>query len=190
MSPLVGHQKKYCLLASTWIPFGVLKTGGKNWVFSPQNWITWSWWLNPSVCLRRISIPKISKFGFNLFYFGIVCQPYLEKAQFKIKTDLTTASWWSLRICVPARSLISRIPRGLNSCAWCSMINYNYMQSTGLKIRLSSFPIIWQQPQTFRECPTNPSPPCHSDKYGMTEWPLFSVHQEQEKISNPITPIN
>lgn len=113
MSPLVGHREKYCLLASTWIPFGVLKTGGKNWVFSPQYWITWSWWLNPSVFLTRISIPKISKFGFNLFYFGIVCQPYLEKEQFKIKTDLTTASWWSLRICVPARSLISRIPRGL-----------------------------------------------------------------------------
>lgn len=35
---------------------------------------------------------KISKFGFNLFYIGIVCQPYLEKEQFKIKTDLTTAS--------------------------------------------------------------------------------------------------
>ena len=35
---------------------------------------------------------KISKCGFNLFYVGIVCQPYLEKEQFKIKTDLTAAS--------------------------------------------------------------------------------------------------
>lgn len=141
MPPLVGHREKYCLLASTWIPFGVLKTGGKNWVYSPQILIICSRLLNPSVFLWSISMLKIRNLVSTFFTSRSYDSHIWIRSNFKSKQTWQLLHDGRLGFACPHDLwfLGFHVAELLSSCEWWSMINYNYMQSIGWRFSFHRF---------------------------------------------------